>query len=77
MNPWVFDNNYYFELLRKEPRYLRTNSDKALLSDSEYAPIIESFAKDQELFFSEFEKAYLKISEFGVKDELKIEEGAI
>jgi hypothetical protein len=30
-NPWVFDNNYYQELLNPMSDYLKTPSDKALI----------------------------------------------
>jgi len=32
LNPWVFDNNYYLELITPDSPYLRTPSDKALLN---------------------------------------------
>ncbi len=31
-NPWVFDNNYYVELLDSKSPYLKTYSDKALIN---------------------------------------------
>lgn len=65
INPFVFDNNYYSELLNKNSVYLKTPSDKALLSDSEYLEIVEKFAANQTLFFEEFKKVYIKVSEFG------------
>ena len=65
VNPFVFDNNYFSELLKKDSSYLKTSSDKALLSDSEYLEIVEKFAANQTLFFEEFKKVYIKISELG------------
>ncbi len=65
LNPWVFDNNYYKELLNKNSIFLKTASDKALLSDPDYLEIIEKFSMKQDLFFEEFSKIYVKLSEFG------------
>ena len=64
-NPWVFDNNYFFELLKKDSNYIKTPSDKVLLGEAEYLEYVEKFKEDQELFFSEFKKVYEKVSNLG------------
>lgn len=64
-NPWVFDNNYYTELLKKDSIYLKTPSDLALIEDSNLLEVVTEFAKNQEVFFQQFSKVYEKISEFG------------
>lgn len=68
LNPYVFDNSYYNELLNKSSYFIKTPSDKALLSESEYLEYVELFAKDQKAFFDEFTKVYQKICGFGSKD---------
>jgi L-ascorbate peroxidase len=67
-NPWVFDNNYFVELLDVKSPYLKTASDKAIVEDNEFRKWIESFANDQNLFFDKFSEAYVKISELGASN---------
>ena len=64
-NPFVFDNNYYEELIDSKSEFIRTPSDLALLQDSEYNDLVGIFARDQERFFDSFSAAYLKMSELG------------
>jgi catalase (peroxidase I) len=72
-NPWVFDNNYYNELLDNRSPYLKTPSDKALLEDDTYFKWVQAYANDQQLFFDNFAEAYIKVSELGT-DKLLDEE---
>lgn len=65
LNPYVFDNSYYTELLNKNSFFIKTPSDKALLSESKYLEYVELFAKDQKSFFDEFTKVYQKICGYG------------
>jgi len=66
MNPYVFDNNYYKELLKPENKYyIKTPSDKALLNNSQWLEFVEEFAKDQEAFFNEFTNVYIKLGRLG------------
>jgi catalase (peroxidase I) len=64
-NPWVFDNNYYEEILDKESTYAKTPSDLALVNDDKFRHVAESFARDQQLFFDAFIHTYQKMSELG------------
>lgn len=64
-NPWVFDNNYYEELLDKSSPYIKTPSDIALVSDDEFRHSVEYFAINQQAFFDSFAKMYQKLSELG------------
>lgn len=64
-NPWVFDNNYYEELLDKDSPYIKTGSDLALLNDQSFRIHIEKFASNQNHFFESFTQAYQKMSELG------------
>lgn len=65
MNPFIFDNNYFVEILDKHSDYLKTPSDLVLLENPEYREFVELFAKDQDAFFEEFSNVYLKVSNFG------------
>ena len=40
-------------------------SDISLLKDSSFKRIVESFAKDEALFFKDFALAFVKLSELG------------
>jgi catalase (peroxidase I) len=64
-NPYVFDNNYYEELLDQNSPYIKTNSDLALLEDRNFKQIIEQFSRDQERFFEVYATAHQKMSELG------------
>ena len=52
MNPYVFDNTYFQEvLLGHESKYLKTEADLKLLHDPEMKEWVEAYAQDQTLFF--------------------------
>lgn len=65
INPYVFDNNYYKELLDKDSEYLKTPSDLVLLNESRFRQYVENYAKDQKSFFNSFSKMFVKVSELG------------
>mgnify|MGYP000389159692 CR=1 FL=1 len=66
MNPYVFDNSYFKEVLvGHDSRYLKTEGDLRLLHDSDLKEWVEKYAEDQELFFENYAKAHVKISERG------------
>jgi catalase (peroxidase I) len=67
-NPYVFDNNYYQELLDNTSPYLKMSSDLALINDHHFIKWVEVFANDQELFFEHFSGAYRKMSEIGYRN---------
>ena len=47
MNPYVFDNTYFQEvLLSHESKYLKTSADLALLNDPETKTWVENYAED-------------------------------
>jgi len=47
MNPYVFDNTYYKEvLLGHNSKYLKTEADLALLSNAEQKRWVEIYAED-------------------------------
>ena len=65
MNPYVFDNTYYKELLLGErSKYYKTDADHALMADAEKREWVEKYAADQDLFFAHYAEAHVKVSEF-------------
>jgi hypothetical protein len=47
MNPYVFDNTYFKELmLGDQSKYFRTDADRRLLHDSKLKPWVETYAQD-------------------------------
>lgn len=68
-NPLVFDNSYFKELLSGEKEgLLQLPSDKALLSDPVFRPLVEKYAADEDAFFADYAEAHLKLSELGFAD---------
>ena len=66
MNPYVFDNTYYKELLLKDQsKYFKTEADLKLLQNSQLKNWVEAYADDQDLFFRNYAKAHVKVSELG------------
>ncbi|XVF09756.1 hypothetical protein REPUB_Repub07fG0123100 [Reevesia pubescens] len=59
----TFDNNYYKQLLAGKGVF---GSDQALFTDYRTKWIVESFAKDQSLFFREFAAPMVKLGNVGV-----------
>lgn len=71
MNPYVFDNTYFQEvLLGRNSKYLKTDADLNLLSNHEHKQWVEAYAQDQNLFFTNYAKAHIKVSEMGQEDNL-------
>ena len=71
MNPYVFDNTYYKELLlRDQSKYFKDETDLKLLQASELKTWVEAYADDQDLFFTNYAKAHVKVSEFGHEGKL-------
>ncbi|KAK8940900.1 L-ascorbate peroxidase, cytosolic [Platanthera zijinensis] len=65
-NPLIFDNSYFKELLSGEKEgLLQLPSDKALLSDPVFRPLVEKYAADEDAFFADYAAAHLKLSELG------------
>nr|AAC08576.1 ascorbate peroxidase [Zantedeschia aethiopica] len=65
-NPLIFDNSYFKELLSGEKEdLLQLPSDKALLSDPVFRPLVEKYAADEDAFFADYTEAHLKLSELG------------
>lgn len=68
-NPLVFDNSYFKELLSGEKEgLLQLPSDKALLADPVFRPLVEKYAADEDAFFADYAEAHLKLSELGFAD---------
>ncbi|XP_015931273.1 L-ascorbate peroxidase 2, cytosolic-like, partial [Arachis duranensis] len=65
-NPLVFDNSYFTELVGGEREgLLQLPTDKALLEDPVFRPLVEKYAKDEDAFFADYTQAHLKLSELG------------
>ncbi|XP_072975406.1 L-ascorbate peroxidase, cytosolic [Typha angustifolia] len=65
-NPLIFDNSYFKELLSGEKEgLLQLPSDKALLADPVFRPLVEKYAEDEDAFFADYSEAHLKLSELG------------
>ncbi|KAI3986154.1 hypothetical protein MKX01_004298 [Papaver californicum] len=68
-NPLIFDNSYFKELLSGEKEgLLQLPSDKALLTDPVFRPLVEKYAADEDVFFKDYCEAHLKLSELGFAD---------
>lgn len=71
MNPYVFDNTYFQEVLSgSNSKYLKTEADLKLLNNAELKTWVEQYAEDQNLFFENYAKAHVKISERGQEEHL-------
>lgn len=65
-NPLIFDNSYFKELLSGEKDgLLQLPSDKTLLSDPVFRPLVEKYAADEDAFSADYAEAHLKLSELG------------
>lgn len=63
-NPYVFDNSYFKEvLLREEGRYYKGEVEQRLARDPEMRQWCEAYAQDETLFFSNFARAHVALSE--------------
>ena len=68
-NPLIFDNSYFLELLDGEKDgLLQLPSDKALLTDPVFRPLVDKYAVDEDAFFADYAEAHLKLSELGFAD---------
>ncbi|PIM98464.1 L-ascorbate peroxidase [Handroanthus impetiginosus] len=68
-NPLRFDNSYFTELLNGETEgLLQLPSDQTLLQDEHFRPLVEKYAKDEDVFFADYAEAHLKLSELGFAD---------
>jgi len=66
MNPYVFDNTYFQEvLLRDQSKYFKSEADLKLVQNAHLKTWVEAYAQDEELFFRNFAKAFVRVSETG------------
>jgi hypothetical protein len=64
MNPYVFDNTYFKELLLgDQSKYYKTDADRRLIHDDKFKSWVQAYADDQTLFFVNYAKAHTKVSE--------------
>lgn len=74
MNPYVFDNTYFKEvLLAERSKYLKTQADLSLLEDAETLEWVQKFAEDEKLFFELYAEAHVKLSELGQEQHVRSE----
>lgn len=74
MNPYVFDNTYFKEvLIGHDSIYLKTEADLNLLHEPNLKEWVEAYAQDQNLFFENYARAHVKISERGQEENLMSE----
>ncbi|XP_058199674.1 L-ascorbate peroxidase, cytosolic-like [Rhododendron vialii] len=65
-NPLIFDNSYFTELLTGEKDgLLQLPSDKTLLTDPVFRPLVEKYAADEDAFFADYAESHMKLSELG------------
>jgi len=68
-NPLIFDNSYFTELLTGEKEgLLQLPTDKALLDDPIFRPLVEKYAADEDAFFADYAESHMKLSELGFAD---------
>ncbi|XWS59726.1 hypothetical protein CRYUN_Cryun08bG0146700 [Craigia yunnanensis] len=68
-NPLIFDNSYFKELLSgKKEGLIQLPTDKALLEDHVFRPLVEKYAADEDAFFTDYSESHLKLSELGFAD---------
>ncbi|KAL2622123.1 hypothetical protein R1flu_002328 [Riccia fluitans] len=72
-DPNTFDNAYYKILLQKpwlgdKSSMIGLDSDRGLPEDEECLKWVNIYAEDQDLFFQDFSKAYLKLVNTGLKN---------
>lgn len=62
MNPYVFDNTYFQQLLLgHDSKYFSTEHDHKLVH--QHRKWVEAYAQDQNLFFANYAKAHVNLSE--------------
>ncbi|CAB4266766.1 unnamed protein product [Prunus armeniaca] len=68
-SPTVFDNTYFKILLEKPSSgsMIGLPSDRALAKDDECLRWITKYAEDQDVFFEDFKKAYVKLVNSGAR----------
>ncbi|KAK8303275.1 hypothetical protein V6Z11_D04G139900 [Gossypium hirsutum] len=68
-NPLIFDNSYFKELVSGEKEGLiQLPTDKALLEDPVFRPLVHKYAADEDAFFADYAESHLKLSELGFAD---------
>lgn len=71
LNPYIFDNSYFQELLlRDQSKYFATDADLKLLQNASLKSWVDAYAQDQDMFFRNYAKAHVKISEIGQQGNL-------
>lgn len=70
-NPHVFDNSYFKEiLLGEKSKFLKTSTENSLHDSSDLRQFVEQYAQDERVFFDQYAKAHVKLSELGQEEHL-------
>ncbi|KAI3772741.1 hypothetical protein L6452_03934 [Arctium lappa] len=65
-NPLIIDNMYFIEpLVGDKEGLLKLPTDKALLEDHVFRPLVEKYATDEDAFFADYVESHMKLSELG------------
>lgn len=74
MNPYIFNNDYFKELLLGDrSKYYKHETDFRFMQNPAFKGHIEAFAQDQDLFFTVYARAHVKTSELGQEEHLLCE----
>lgn len=73
-NPFVFDNDYYKELLKgDQSKHCKVDSDWRLVQEPKLKEWVEKYAEDETLFFMNYARAHVKVSQIGCEGALMSE----
>ena len=68
-NPYIFDHSYFKEaMMRDKSRYFKSDADHKMMQNSETKAWVEKYADDNDLFFANFAKAHVALSELNCFD---------
>nr|AAC28103.1 ascorbate peroxidase [Mesembryanthemum crystallinum] len=72
-NTLKFDNSYFVELMRGEtPGLVKFPTDKALVQDPVFRPLVELYARHEGAFFRDYAESHKKLSELGFTPSLHV-----
>jgi len=73
-NPYVFDNDYYKELLKgDQSKHCKVDSDWRLVQEPKLKEWVEKYAEDETLFHMNYARAHVKVSRIGCEETLMSE----
>ncbi|CCH60388.1 hypothetical protein TBLA_0C05910 [Henningerozyma blattae CBS 6284] len=64
---WAYEKNAAGNMQYNSPKgFMMLPADMSLTKDSKYLPIVKEFAENQDAFFAEFSKVFVKLLEAGI-----------